>query len=329
MTPIASRSTPIPSVEWELTTRCNYDCSYCTQRAYAGLQWGDCSDRIVDSVLSLLRSRQGSWLVKLSGGEPFLHPRFLEIVAGVSMLSHRVSTTTNFSVPQRILGQFLDASGPHFDYLTASLHLEQVRDVRGFVEKARWFQSAKPPGARFVVTTVGIESDLPQLRSLAAEFGQEGIEFEVAPRKEGSHYVVYSNPEFVEFMNQHALMHVQDIRGARMMGTVCHTGSLFARITIDGDVLRCYNYQPRFALGNVTDGSFRWLDGPKPCLARQCTCTVPANRNMIEFGNKAGMLPLLGEFAFAVVENGPDLIRLGGRWAGRVLAMRGTRKTRQ
>ncbi len=314
---LRSRPVPIPSIEWEVTTRCNYDCSYCTQRAYAGLQWGDCSSDTVDAVLSLLRSRSGSWLVKLSGGEPFLHPRFREIVGVVAGMSHRISTTTNFSVPQRVLADFLEASDGQLDFLTASLHLEQLRDVPGFVAKAKWFQSAKPPGARFVVTTVGIESDLPQLRSLADQFVEAGITFEVAPRKEGARYVTYADPEFIRFMDHHALKHVQEIRGANLVGTVCHTGHQFVRITVDGDVLRCYNFQPRFALGNVTDGSFRWLDGPKPCLARECTCTVPANRNMIEYGNRVGTTGLLIDAARAVVQHVPASLQLAWRWGRR------------
>ena len=203
-----TRPAPIPGIEWELTTRCNYDCSYCTQRTYAGLHWGDCSNETVDAVLSLLRAREGSWLVKLSGGEPFLHPRFLEITREVAQMSHRVATTTNFSVPQRVLEQFLESSGTGLAYLTASLHLEQVRDVEAFVDKARWFQSTKPADAKFVVTTVGIESEFDRVKALADEFSEAGISFEVAPRKDGSRYVEYTDPAFVEFMARHPLAHV-------------------------------------------------------------------------------------------------------------------------
>jgi MoaA/NifB/PqqE/SkfB family radical SAM enzyme len=316
----SGRPVPVPGIEWELTTRCNYDCSYCTQRTYAGLHWGDCSNETVDAVLSLLRAREGSWLVKLSGGEPFLHPRFIEITEAVTRMSHRVATTTNFSVPHRILEQFLSAAGLHLDYVTASLHLEQVRDVQAFVDKARWFQSAKPTAARFVVTTVGIESDLPRLQHLVHQFADAGIAFEVAPRKDGSRYAQYTDPEFVEFMNSHPLSHVEEIRGRRMLGTMCHTGSLFVRITLDGDVLRCYNIQPRFALGNVLRGDFRWMDGPKPCLARRCTCTVPANRHMIEYGNRATLSELFRDSGSALWRQGPALVRLGGRWTSRLIA---------
>jgi MoaA/NifB/PqqE/SkfB family radical SAM enzyme len=314
---IRQRPDPIPGIEWELTTRCNYDCSYCTQRSYAGLHWGDCSDKTIDAVLSVLKHREGSWLVKLSGGEPFLHPRFIEITERLTRLSHRVATTTNFSVPQRVLERFLEAAGPNLDYLTASLHLEQVRDVEEFFTKAAWFQSAKPAKARFVVTTVGIESDLPKLRPLADRLMDAGIQFEVAPRKEGMEYATYKDPEFVAFMERHALTNVEQIKGRRILGTICHTGSLFARITIDGDVLRCYNYQPRFALGNVVRGDFQWLEGPKPCLARECTCTVPANRNMIEYGNRAPLPELAQDALHAVWQHGPASVRLMGRWGQR------------
>lgn len=314
----STRLAPIPSLEWEITTRCNYDCSYCTQRQYAALSWGDCRDDVVDAVLDLLRSRDGSWLVKLSGGEPFLHPRFLEIAGAIAVMGHRLSTTTNFSVPQRVLQRFLDVASGQLEYLTASVHLEQVRDLPGFVEKARWFQKAKPASARFVVTTVGVESELEPLRSLAGTFDAAAIPFEIAPLKDGTSFVTYRDPEFVRFMRSRPLGRVEEIRGSRLVGTLCHTGSQFVRITLDGDALRCYNLQPRFALGNVVEG-VRWLDGPKPCLARECTCVVPANRHMIDFGHQVGALASTVDAARAVIEHGPAWARLGLRWAGKAM----------
>jgi hypothetical protein len=99
------------------------------------------------------------------------------------------------------------------------------------------------------------------------------------------------------------------------VGTLCHTGSQFVRITLDGDALRCYNLQPRFAMGNVVDGSFQWLEEPKPCLAKECTCTVPANRHMIEFGNRVGAARVAADAASAIVQHAPAWARLGLRWA--------------
>jgi hypothetical protein len=310
---------PISSIEWELTSRCNYDCSYCTQRQYAALSWGDCRDDVVDAVLNLLRSRPGSWLVKLSGGEPFLHPRFLEIAGSVAGMGHRISTTTNFSVPQRVLERFLAVCGDRLDLVTASLHPSQVRDLDGFIEKARWFQSSKPVSSRFIVTTVGVESDLLRLQVLARQFDTLAIPFEVAPMKDGAQFVTYHDPAFVRFMESRPLRHVDEIKGARMLGTVCHTGAQFVRITLDGDALRCYNLQPRFAMGNVVDGSIQWLKEAKPCLAKECTCTVPANRHMIEYGNRVDAASLAADAVRAIVEHGPAWVRLGLRWAAKAV----------
>jgi hypothetical protein len=72
-----------------------------------------------------------------------------------------------------------------------------------------------------------------------------------------------------------------------LYGTTCHTGELFFRITVSGDVIRRYNPQPLSYLGNITEGTFKPLGKPKPCLSAQCTSTVPANRGMIMFGQQA------------------------------------------
>jgi hypothetical protein len=214
-----------------------------------------------------------------------------------------------------VLQRFLDVAGGQLEYLTASVHLEQVRDLPDFVEKAKWFQKAKPATSRFVVTTVGVESALEPLRSLAGTFDAAAIPFEVAPLKDGASFVAYRDPEFVRFMASRPLGRVEEIRGSRLVGTLCHTGSQFVRITLDGDALRCYNLQPRFAMGNVVDGSFQWLEEPKPCLAKECTCTVPANRHMIEFGNRVGAARVAADAASAIVQHAPAWARLGLRWA--------------
>ena len=161
-----------------------------------------------------------------------------------------------------MLERFLDVSDRMA--FTASLHLEQMPDVRPFFDKAQWFQSAKPAATKFVVTTVAIEAEFPRLKVLAGKFSDAGIAFEVAPRKCGSKFLQYNDPAFIEFMNSHALAHIEDIRGLRLLGSLCHTGSLFARINLHGDGLRCYNMQPRFPVS--------WA----PCIAgRACICSFP------------------------------------------------------
>ena len=56
---------PIPSLEWKITELCNYNCPYCHAAKDArGLIQS--SGAVVDSVLDLICSLPGKWLVKIT-----------------------------------------------------------------------------------------------------------------------------------------------------------------------------------------------------------------------------------------------------------------------
>src|SRR5262249_56899514 len=85
------------AISWNINTACNYRCSYCTQRF---MDDRGRSSRDTPRFLAAFARLPGRWEVKISGGEPFVHPTLLEIVAGLAGLGHRVSMVSNFSAGQ-------------------------------------------------------------------------------------------------------------------------------------------------------------------------------------------------------------------------------------
>ena len=310
---------PIRSIEWEVTTRCNYGCSYCTQRTYLRLHGAHTSETVTAGVLTLLGRSEGQWLVKLIGGEPFVHPRFLEITRQLVEQGQSICTTTNLSVPERVLEDFLGITRGHLAYVTASYHPDQVRSAGSFRERASFFNDRKDPATRFTVTAVGIAEHEEQLRSMAAWCDERAIPFEISPYKVRARYVKYPDGPFWDFVSSRMLSRAGDIRGSSTFGTVCHAGEMFGRITVEGDVVRCYNLQPNFYLGHVADPSFAWFSGPRPCLATRCSCTVPAERNMIEFGNRVSLPAAAISYLQALGTDTPRAARFTGRWASRFI----------
>lgn len=101
-----SGATPYPLegvVSWNMNTTCNYRCSYCTQRFKENRkQWARDLPRFVQAFIRL----PGDWEIKLSGGEPFRHPGFLDAVEALAEGGMRVSVVTNFSAKPDTLARF-------------------------------------------------------------------------------------------------------------------------------------------------------------------------------------------------------------------------------
>jgi MoaA/NifB/PqqE/SkfB family radical SAM enzyme len=283
--------TPRPGFEWVITRKCNYACPYCTPEKKKGALHG--SDGTVDAVLGFVSSLQESWLVKLIGGEPFLHPRFFEICTGIVKNGHALCLSTNFSVPLEALQRLVDICGDKLEYLHASFHESQVKDVSRFIEKAVRFKETKRKGTRFIVTAVLLEDDFERLKKIEEKFKESGVNFKFQIRKEKGRYHTYTE-EIEAYLSGRLSKNIEKIRGKDFFGTLCHTGRLFFVIQADGNAVRCYNPHPvYYRMGNVADGSFRRLVKTMPCLSRKCSCTVPANRGMIWHGHRAGVLTMV------------------------------------
>ena len=80
----ATPEPPLGVVAWNMNTSCNYRCTYCTQRFLDDrTRWAADVPRFLDGFAQLARATSARWEVKLSGGEPFLHPHFTEVVRGL------------------------------------------------------------------------------------------------------------------------------------------------------------------------------------------------------------------------------------------------------
>ena len=85
-------------ISWNVNTACNYRCTYCTQRFKEDRgRWARDTPRFLEAFG---RHLEGRWEIKLSGGEPFVHPTLLELVRGIVSLGHRLSVVTNFSASE-------------------------------------------------------------------------------------------------------------------------------------------------------------------------------------------------------------------------------------
>ncbi len=286
-------ATPRPDegvVSWNMNTTCNYRCTYCTQRFMDDRgRWADDVPRFLQGFARL----SGPWEVKLSGGEPFQHPRFLDVVRGLAEQGKRVSVVTNFSASEEKLAAFVAAAGTKLRSLSCSLHLEYAQPA-AFLAKAARVQATLHPGASLHVTCVATTLNLPRLAALKVEFEGQGVPFKVQPEKQDREVVAYDAAQKDQLV-QLGGHNGTGLLAADFGGQPCWAGARYFIVDDRGECFRCYparRYRVE-RMGNLLDGTFTLQDAPQPCLYRYCGCTVPIAR---------AMMPLDGVVDRAVVE---------------------------
>jgi MoaA/NifB/PqqE/SkfB family radical SAM enzyme len=280
-------ATPFPAegaVTWNINTTCNYRCSYCTQRFLDDRRrWL----RDGPAFIAAFRRLPGVWEVKISGGEPFVHPNLCEIVTGLREAGHAVSVVTNFSARRDRLAAFLAAAGAQLRIFSASLHLEYAgHKLAAFIGKARWLKERLPASASLNVTCVATHGNLPRLPALRDRFAAAGLTFKVQPEKQARQIVDYTAEERAALLalGGHNLT---DEIAHDFHGLPCWAGARYFTLDDRGAAWRCYPARRfrRQYLGNFLSEDFTLARGPSPCLYDYCNCTVPIER---------GMLPLTG-----------------------------------
>ena len=137
--------TPVPElVGVEITNRCNLHCQHCFNCSGEG----SVQELSLADLLNLFDQVQemGLTSIRLSGGEPTLHPDFSAIVAQANRRGLRVSINTHGVYPEGLRRQIADLV---IDLFIVSLDgLQTVNDfIRGkgvfdrAVDTASWLQS--------------------------------------------------------------------------------------------------------------------------------------------------------------------------------------------
>lgn len=111
-------------IEWNLGRRCNYDCSYCgsdihdRESPHLNLE---VIEQTVKQIASVAKSQGKECRISLTGGEPFAHPKIIEILKIIKDNGiDKISVTTNGSVP---LSKYIQ-SLPYINYYIFSYHFE-------------------------------------------------------------------------------------------------------------------------------------------------------------------------------------------------------------
>ncbi len=114
---------------WEITSRCNFDCSYCSPDVHNKTESFQPFPKVLRATERLCedfaKGEKTNFII--SGGEPTLYPQFLDWVRLISVLGHHVSVHSNGSRHQDYYLELIN----HCD-LNLSLHFDFVRIEKFF-----------------------------------------------------------------------------------------------------------------------------------------------------------------------------------------------------
>ncbi len=175
-------------VSWILGRFCNYSCSYCWPYASSKQKDHQPFEKItqtIDSIKSQARERDlNSFHFSFSGGEPTLHPRYLDILKylnddTLNTNYQSVHMTTNLSAGLGWFAKYTEATkNLHRVSITASFHKE-FADPKSFGEKLIFLQKND---VQTTINMVMVPERFDLLRRDAAYFHSLGLNVTLKPQ---------------------------------------------------------------------------------------------------------------------------------------------------
>ncbi len=123
---------PITYLRISLTDRCNLRCVYCMPKE--GLQWQPRADQLSqEEIVRVVETaaQGGVKRVRLTGGEPLVHPHVVEIVRRIASIPNieEVSLTTNAMLLERLAQPLADAGLKRVNISLDSLDADKFRRI--------------------------------------------------------------------------------------------------------------------------------------------------------------------------------------------------------
>jgi MoaA/NifB/PqqE/SkfB family radical SAM enzyme len=232
-----------------------------------------------------------TWLIHVTGGEPFLYPDFASLCAELTK-SHYLSINTNLS--RDSLGEFVERVSPErIHFLNVSLHWEERTrkgELEPFLER---FLTLQRRGFRAFLSWVMTPTAIRYLPEVAEELKGRGL-FPIPKVLRGT-LDRKSYPWSYTYVEKHTMS--EYLRRARewyapvvesmaepptvdlfaddrflgglpnYRGRTCESGRRFAVILPDGTMNRCGSGE---RLGNLLRRDYRFLAEPKVCDTSYC-----------------------------------------------------------
>ncbi len=254
------------SIIWNMTRKCNFRCEYC----YFPHDNTPVTETLpVDKVKDFLDNTGRVWSVRMTGGEPFIYPGFVDYCVELSK-TQIIGVDTNLSVSSKVK-EFAERVDPaRVENLYVALHIEERERVKGVDAFIRNAQLLLEKGFAVIVNYVVHPLLEDRFHKDSDFFASHGIT--ITPRPFRGEYEGRRYPEAYGDRAQ-AIFANHPEQGKKIafnfFGVPCTAGQTLLRLEPDGTVFRCPG--DKTILGNVMD-TVDMADGPELCRKKRCPC---------------------------------------------------------
>ena len=277
--------------DWILLSGCNFRCHYCYWSIESlSMRPPDLAE--YEKVATFFDNSQLTWLLHITGGEPFLISNFIRLCEALTR-HHFISVNTNLSLNR--INDFIKYISPNrTSFINCSIHIEERErrnKVDEFIQRVGLLEKA---GFRTLASYVCYPNLLNRLQQDYDHFFEKGIVL-IPKMLQGIHegkeyptaYTLEQRKIFLgvslkaqsDWLELHkdnqefptinmfkdrdfVLNGLPDYRGK-----MCNAGYKFVRIRENGDIRRC---GPADTLGNIFTGEFQRRKGLSVCKEIEC-----------------------------------------------------------
>lgn len=254
------------SMLWNMTKNCNFQCSYC----YFPHTSGKVKNPIpTETLLNFLNKGNDTWLVGMTGGEPFIYPDFVNLCEQLTQ-KHYIGIDTNLSITKIVRELAARISPSRVNDIYASLHIEEREKRNGVESFIENYHTLNQAGFTVKVNYVLHPELENRYQDDVAFFYDNGVPITPRPFKG-----LYNNRKYP----QNYAQSIKDLfsnhpdAGTKMVfnfkGIDCKSGNDLIRMEPNGTVLRCPG--DRTKLGNIKT-QVNLTGRATPCIVDRCPC---------------------------------------------------------
>ena len=132
-------------IMWRLNQLCNYECAYCFRNGVDKdrlKEHSDCGKHSPERIAECFDNTQKTWRIHMTGGEPFLYPKFIDLARAL-VRNHQLSINTNLST-SNVYDFANEVPAPKVHAINASAHILELEKrknaTKSFLEKFLFLQ---------------------------------------------------------------------------------------------------------------------------------------------------------------------------------------------